>query len=108
MPLPPAFASKLLTHLVPDVLGVDQHTVQIEDDRGDHGSILCGCRHCQLGCAGPARPYLEADPVAFRSSGCDAWALTGAAAASSVASTIHRTRVSCARRIMAGICAALR
>jgi hypothetical protein len=34
--LPAAFVGELLAHLVPDVLGVDEHAVEVEDDRLDH------------------------------------------------------------------------
>ena len=35
---PPRSRAELLAHLVPDLLGVDQHAVQVEDDRLDHAA----------------------------------------------------------------------
>ena len=37
LPAAAALARQLLAHLVPDVLGVDEHAVEVEDDRLDLG-----------------------------------------------------------------------
>ena len=36
--VPPRLAHVLLAHLVPHLLGVDDHAVQVEDDRVDHSA----------------------------------------------------------------------
>ena len=36
VPVAAALVRELFAHLVPDLLGVDEHPVEVEDDRGDH------------------------------------------------------------------------
>ena len=38
VPAPAALARELLAHLVPDLLGVEQDAVEVEDDRLDHAT----------------------------------------------------------------------
>ena len=40
MPAPAALADERLAHLVPDLLGVDDHAVEVEDDGGDHAAVV--------------------------------------------------------------------
>ncbi len=43
--LPPASTHVRLAHLVPDLLGVDDDPVEIEDDRGDHSATYPWCTY---------------------------------------------------------------
>ena len=36
VPVAAALVRELLAHLVPDLLGVDEHPVEVEHDRSDH------------------------------------------------------------------------